>query len=303
MTIKPPRLVRGDRLALVAPASGFDKKAFLRGKEKLEEMGFEVVHRQDIFDRTDYLAGSDERRRDELEEAMSDDSIKGVICVRGGYGTMRLLSMLRWERFSPKVFVGCSDITTLVNIIASRLGFVSFHGPMLAGEYGISDDSEAAGNLFGMLTGNLEYPLLYESPSVTALSNGRAEGRLLGGCLSLLVSLLGTPWDFDYSGCILFIEDIAEPPYRIDRMLSQLILAGKLSSLRGIVFGEMTRCANQGCSVKDVIAKKLARLDIPMLYGVHSGHSSSSVTLPLGLPVILDANKNRLEIPYNPIGM
>jgi len=299
--LKPPKLTKGDRVALVAPASGFDREAFFRGKKNLENMGFEVVHRQDVFDRTDYLAGSDERRRDELEEAMSDESIKGVICVRGGYGTLRLLPMLRWERFAPKIFVGCSDITTLVNIIASRLGFVSFHGPMLAGEYGISDDSEAAENLFAMLTGKFKYPLSYESADFTTLSGGGAEGRLLGGCLSLLIALLGTTWDFDYSGCILFIEDIAEPAYRIDRMLSQLILAGKLSNVRGIVFGEMTRCG--GCSVKDVIAKKLAHLKVPILYGLRSGHSNFSVTLPLGLPVILDANNKKLKIPHNPINI
>jgi len=297
---KPKKLLYGDKIALAAPASGFNLEAFSKGKKKIEAMGFEVVHRPDIFHRLNYLAGDDNRRLSELEEVLMDKSVKAVICVRGGYGTLRLLHRIRWESFLEKIFVGCSDITPILNLLAVRSGFVSFHGPMLAGEYGISEDEEALKNLFSLLTGKSKTPFSYKSQNLVSLFGGHTQGKLLGGCLTLLVSLLGTAWDFDYSGCIIFIEDIAESPYKIDRMLSQLLLAGKLNKAAGIIFGEMTNCQGD-YSLKDIIIERLAPLNIPILYGFPSGHSQASITLPLGLPVVIDADACEILIKECPV--
>ncbi len=299
--IVPKSLVKGDIVSVIAPASAFDEDSFYRGKAELEGSGFKVSYRADIFNREGYLAGSDVRRSNELHEAFSDERAKAIICARGGYGSMRLLPTLKCDIFAEKIFVGCSDITALLNVFVERFGLICFHGPMLAGEYGISDDKKAFSDLLDMLTGNRTYPFSYHSPNITRISNGTATGKLLGGCLSLLVSLLGTPWDFDYSNAILFIEDISEAAYSIDRMLTQLLLSGKLQHVRGIVFGEMTNCTSPDRPMKQIIKDILSPLKIPILYGFASGHSNASFTLPLGAEVFLDADNVRFVVLNSPV--
>lgn len=289
--IKPAALRRGDKIGLIAPASNFSREAFLAGCDRLREMGYEPVYAHEIFDRDIYFAGTAERRTHEFQNFWEREDVAALICVRGGYGSNYLLGKLDYNMFAarPKVLVGCSDITSLLTAISDRTGLVTFHGPMVAKDIagGTMEPSSWSNALQG--TANWNVPVA----GVEVLRPGKARGRLYGGCLSMLVASLGTPFDVQTEGSILFIEDIAERPYRIDRMLMQLRLAGKLESVRGFVFGEMLDCAppkGETYTLQQVITRVLAPYNVPIVYGLKSGHvTSGNITLPIGVQAELEA--------------
>jgi muramoyltetrapeptide carboxypeptidase len=289
--IKPPALRQGDKIGLIAPASNFSREGFLAGCDRLRQMGYEPVYAQDIFERDIYFAGTAERRTHEFHNFWERDDIAALVCVRGGYGSNYLLENLEFEMFArcPKILLGCSDITTLLTAITDRSGLVTFHGPMVAKDIaeGTMEPSSWSNALHG--TTNWNAPVA----GVEVLRPGKTRGRLYGGCLSMLVASLGTPFDVQTEGSILFIEDIAEKPYRIDRMLMQLRLAGKLESVRGFVFGEMLDCAppkGETYTLQQVIMRVLAPYNVPIVYGLKSGHvTSGNITLPIGVQAELEA--------------
>jgi muramoyltetrapeptide carboxypeptidase len=290
-TIRPPALRQGDKIGLIAPASSFNREAFLRGCDRLRQMGYEPIYAEDIFDRDIYFAGSAERRTHELLDYWRRDDITAMICVRGGYGSNYLLEKLDYSLFAarPKILLGCSDITSLLTAINDRTGLVGFHGPMVA--------KDTAGGTFDLSSWNnaLQGAANWSIPTtgVEVLQSGKASGRLYGGCLSMLVASLGTPFEIQTEGSILFIEDVGEKPYRIDRMLMQLRLAGKLDGVRGFVFGEMLDCAppkGETYTLQQVIMRVLAPYQVPIVYGLKSGHvSSGNITLPIGVQAELEA--------------
>ncbi|HEY2113475.1 MAG TPA: LD-carboxypeptidase [Candidatus Angelobacter sp.] len=292
--IKPPALRQGSKIGLIAPASSFNREAFLRGCDRLRQMGYETVYAQNIFDRDIYFAGTAERRTQELHEYWRRDDIAALICVRGGYGSNYLLEKLDYSLFAarPKILLGCSDITSLLTAIHDRTGLVGFHGPMVAKD--IADGTFDLLSWQNALQGadNWAVPTI----GVEVLRTGKASGRFYGGCLSMLVASLGTPFEIQTQDSILFIEDIAEKPFRIDRMLMQLRLAGKLESVRGFVFGEMLDCAppkGETYTLQQVIMRVLAPYQVPIVYGFKSGHvSSGNITLPIGVQAELEAQKN-----------
>jgi muramoyltetrapeptide carboxypeptidase len=289
--IKPPALRQGDKIGLIAPASCFSREGFIAGCDRLRQMGYEPVFWAHIFDRDIYFAGPAERRSHEFREFWQRDDIAALICVRGGYGSNYLLENLDFAMFArrPKILLGCSDITTLLTAITDRTGLVTFHGPMVAKD--IADGTFDASSWTNALRGveNWSVP----TSAVEVLRPGRARGRLYGGCLSLLVASLGTGYEIQTEDSILFIEDIAEKPYRIDRMLMQLRLAGKLDGVRGFVFGEMLDCAppkGETYTLQQAIMRVLAPYDVPVVYGLKSGHvSSGNITLPIGVQAELNA--------------
>ena len=289
--IKPPALRQGDKIGLIAPASSFNREAFLRGCDRLRQMGYEPVYAQNIFDRDIYFAGTAERRTHELLDYWRRDDIAALICVRGGYGSNYLLEKLDFSLFAacPKILLGCSDITSLLTAISDRTGLVGFHGPMVAKD--IADGTFDLSSWTSALHGAANWTVL--ATGVEMLQSGKASGRLYGGCLSMLVASLGTPFEIQTEGSILFIEDIAEKPYRIDRMLMQLRLAGKLDGVRGFVFGEMLDCGpptGESYTLQQVIMRVLAPYNVPIVYGLKSGHvSSGNITLPIGVPAELEA--------------
>jgi muramoyltetrapeptide carboxypeptidase len=296
--IRPPALRRGDKIGLIAPASSFNRDGFLAGCERLRQMGYLPVYSQDIFDRDIYFAGSAERRTREFQEFWRRDDIAALICVRGGYGSNYVLEKLDLERLParPKALIGCSDVTTLLTTIHDRTGLVNFHGPMIAkdiaaGSFDLSSWQNALGG-----AKNWNVPM----SGVQTLRAGKAAGKLYGGCLSMLVASLGTPYEIQTDGSILFIEDIAEKPYRIDRMLMQLRLAGKLRGVRGFVFGEMLDCAppvGESYTLQQVIMRVLAPFNVPVVYGLRSGHvTSGNVTLPIGVQVELVAENSAINL-------
>jgi muramoyltetrapeptide carboxypeptidase len=297
-TIKPPALRPGDKIGLIAPASSFNREAFLAGCNRLRQMGYEPVYSTDIFDRDIYFAGSAERRTREFHEFWRRDDIAALICVRGGYGSNYLLENIDFGMIAarPKILLGCSDITSLLTAIHDRSGLVGFHGPMAAKD--IADGTFDPVSWKSALEGsdNWNAPI----PGVEVLRSGTATARLYGGCLSMLAASLGTPFEIQTDDTILFIEDIAEKPFRIDRMLMQLRLAGKLEGVRGFIFGEMLDCLppkGETYTLQQVIMRVLAPFNVPIIYGLKSGHvTSGNITLPIGVLAELKAESSGMHL-------
>lgn len=296
--IRPPSLRAGDKIGLAAPASSFNQSAFLAGCEQIRKMGYEPVYSESIFERELYFSGSVERRAREFHDLWDRRDVAAVVCVRGGYGSNYLLERLNFDLIAsrPKFLVGCSDITTLLTAIHDRTGLVTFHGPMVAKDIAGASLDFASWNI--CLQGASEWCV--STAGVEVLRAGRARGKLYGGCLSMLVASLGTPYEIETDDTILFIEDIAEKPFRIDRMLMQLRLAGKLEKVRGFVFGEMLDCLppkNETYTLPQVIMRVLAGYNVPIVFGLKSGHvSSSNITLPIGVQAELRAGEAGLEL-------
>ena len=302
--IKPPALQRGDTIGIVAPASNIKRNLLDAGCEALRRLGYRPFYLDSILDKDLYFAGSVERRVRELEEMFLRDDIRAIVCARGGYGVNYLLETLNLEEIKahPKIFVGYSDITTLQTELLDAVGLVTFHGPMVTKDFSLTGGVDLA-SWEAAVTGTSSWVLeLGAESGAKPLLPGSGEGLLYGGCLSLLVSSLGTPYEISTAGTILFIEDTAEKPYRIDRMLMQLKLAGKLSGVRGIIFGEMLDCVQsdaQEYSLEEVILRVIGDLGVPVAYGLRSGHvSRANITLPLGVRAALEVGRKdgRLRI-------
>lgn len=300
--IKPPALRPGDTVAIIAPASNLKNDYLQRGVAELERLSFRVKYAPDILDKARYTAGSDERRARELHEAFADPEVKAVWAARGGYGALRLFNLLddEWLRQHPKVFIGYSDVTALHLRFYRRFGWATFHGPMAAKDLAGGVEHYDQRTLLGALTTTEPLGLIASAQTEWLHNGAPVRGRLLGGCLSLLVALQGTPDELDTRGSILFLEDTGVKPYALDRMIQQLKLAGKFEEVRGIVFGEMLDCvqhAEQGYTIQEVLAELTEELKIPVLFGLPSGHSPrGNLTLPLGVQASLHAQRGGLVI-------
>lgn len=308
--IKPPRLRRGMRVGLVAPASPPHEPEGVRyGIEVLQSFGFEVVEGAHLWARDQYLAGSDRQRADDVNRMFRRSDIDAVFCLRGGYGSSRILPLLDYEaiRENPKVITGFSDISALVLAIHTLTGLVTFHGPVA--EQGFSDYtldefkkvmmepvapvSVAAPPPFERREGQVE-----RKNRLTRFVGGKARGRLMGGNLSLLTHLMGTPYEPDFQGRILFLEDIDEAPYRVDRMLTQLWLTGKLQQVAGVVLGKFSRSDDDGnsFSLEEVFEQRFVPMGVPTLRGLMIGHVSDRASLPLGIEAELDVDAGTLTL-------
>ena len=288
---RPPAIVPGARVAVIAPASSFDRPSFEAGLALLAAR-YEVRYGEGIFERHRYLAGSDERRLAELTGALEDSTVKGVFCARGGYGATRLLRHLGSVRLAaPKPLVGFSDVTAL-HLWLQGQGFASIHGPVLTqlGRLG----STTRERLFGLLESTSPAaPLLATDTFVP----GVAEGPLLGGNLSVITRLLGTRYLAPLDGAILLLEDVGERPYRLDRMWTHLTLAGVFARVRGIALGTFTQCEEKDADYRaaDVLRELAAATGLPCAAGFPIGHGDQNEPVPLGARVRLDAGARRLE--------
>ena len=297
--VKPRALRAGDKVGIVAPASNLKREMLDAGCDGLRRAGYEPFYFDSILDRDLYFAGSIARRKQELEEMFVRDDIRAIVCARGGYGSNYLLPALDLKKIvaHPKIFVGYSDLTSLLTRFTDATNLVTFHGPMVAKDFALSDgvDLPAWRNATG---GGKEWTIGNET-GAKPLVAGEAEGTLYGGCLSILVAALGTPFDIETAGTILFLEDIAAKPFQVDRMLMQLKLAGKLTQVRGIVFGEMLDCRqspSQDYTLEEVVLRIVGDLEIPVAFGLRSGHvSTANITLPFGV-------KARLEVRFDVSG-
>jgi muramoyltetrapeptide carboxypeptidase len=307
---RPPRLVPGSRIALIAPAGPLLERDDLHRAEDLcRALGYDAVLGKNAHQRYGYLAGTDEQRLADINQAFQDPTITGIWCIRGGYGVTRLLDRVDFAAIArhPKVLIGFSDITALLNAVTGIAGLVTFHGPVArAGMPAFSLEhfrrvltrAEAAGRL-----GHLPAPegtLVPREPRVVGLHGGAAEGPLAGGNLTLLQCLIGTPWFPDLNGAILFLEDVGEHLYRVDRALAQLRSVGAFQRLAGVAIGRFTQLERAGqdgaLGFDEVLATYFRPLAIPVAYGFPVGHIEAQWTLPLGVRARLDADSGDLDI-------
>ncbi|MEB2283668.1 MAG: hypothetical protein B6D46_15475 [Polyangiaceae bacterium UTPRO1] len=293
--ILPPPVRPGGTIGVVAPGGAVAADALEEGVAGLEALGFRVRLGAHVLERRRYLAGSAEKRCADLASMLADPEIGAVVCARGGYGTSHLLPLLDPALLAsrPKLVVGYSDVSPLLGWIIERCGVVALHGPMVATDLA-QGLSERAATRFVELLGSPGAP--WREPIAGVVSGGVATGRLVGGCLSSLAALLGTPYAVETAGAVLFLEDVAERPYRVDRMLTHLRLAGKLDAVAAVVLGSFAGCDGGGADlVAEVFADFFAGAPYPVVTGFPAGHLSENLPLMLGLPVRVDADSGWVE--------
>jgi muramoyltetrapeptide carboxypeptidase len=309
MAPKPKALRPGDVVGVAAPAGPVDEARLRRGVAEIERLGFAVRVADDVLERRGFTAGTVEGRLRQLHDLWADPAVAAIVCARGGAGTIQLLPGLDRGLLArnPKVLVGYSDIT-LLHLEMERLGLTSLHGPMVARELADGEEAYDRASLWHALTGE-GGPYASGPDDLVALADGEAEGVLRGGCLSLLAATAGTPWAPrpPAEPAILFLEDVDEKPYRVDRLLRQVRAAGMLEGVRGVVFGEMKGCApgiDDDYSLEEVLLDALAGLDVPVALGLSSGHTPHpNVTIPLGVRARLEcaAGGARLGVLEAPV--
>jgi len=300
--IKPRALARGSRVAIIAPASPFDREDLEGGVRELRTLGFEPVYDESVHARRGYVAGEVQVRVEALRRAWSDPEIAGLIAVRGGYGSAQLLPFLDTAELHrhPKVFVGYSDVTAILSFLTTRCGLVTFHGPMLAGKLAKGPAAYDRDSFERCLCRSEPYGSLAPE-ELEVVRPGEAVGPLVGGTLTQLVASLGTPFAFaPPDGHVLFIDEVGERPYRLDRMLTQLAQSGLLARAAAVVFGELPGCDESGghATARAVAADAFRDFPGPVLFGLASGHTSRpAFTLPLGVMTrVIAASRPRLVI-------
>ncbi len=306
--VKPDALRRGDTIALVAPSGPVDPKAVRAYREQLEGQGYRVVVSEEIDARRGYLAGSDARRAEELNTAIRNPEVDAIFPIRGGYGLSRILDRIDYRavRRHPKVLIGFSDTTALHLAVARRSRMVTFHSPAPQGNlYRDEPRYRSSRDLFRrmVLDGEVRsgpVPVPDDGPKPVTLVGGTARGRLTGGNLSLIAATMGTPYAIEPEGAILLIEDVNEAPYRVDRMLAQLRLAGVLESVNGVVAGQFTETGSDLGAVEAVLREYLGSLDKPVLLNYPIGHIAANATVPLGVHVELDADTGTIRLLESP---
>lgn len=297
--IKPPRLKEGATLGLVAPASPiYDPAQFDEMLVTLEGLGYNLKLGEHVRDRNGYLAGKDEDRAQDLMDMFTDDSVDGILCVRGGWGCNRILPLLDFKviKKNPKVFAGFSDITSLHMAILKKTGLITFHGPVGKSEW--NSFTLNSWNKVVKAGSEFRYTIPEDDVNNFTITKGKATGKLLGGNLSVLVSLIGSDYLPDFKDAILYLEDVGEDVYRIDRMLTQLKLSGILDEINGFVFGKCTDCdaGSNSLSLKEVFADHISLLDIPAFYGAMISHESKNVTLPVGVQAGISAEDKTIQL-------
>ena len=302
--IKPNRLTNQQSIGIISPASRpLDETIYYRGIDYLKQLGYHVVESQHVLDERGYLAGSDHDRADDLNAMFRNPDIGAIFCSRGGYGTPRLIDRLDFDaiRKNPKIFVGYSDLTAVSLAIWQATGLVTFSGPMVAVEMGRGIDPFTEKSLWTCLTSSHPAGLLAnpDGAPTRVIQPGRAEGRLLGGCLSLINVLLGTRYSPDFDGAILIIEDIDEEPYRIDRYLAQLKLTGIFDQIAGIVLGQFIDCTPKdlekpSLELDQIFLDYFGNLEIPIISNFAYGHSAIKHTIPIGIQAVLDTDQGGL---------
>lgn len=309
---RPPRLRVGDTVGLIEPASASDEPFQIQlVEEAIVAMGLKPKRAQHILNKYGYLAGADKDRASDVNAMFADKDVKAIFAVRGGWGSARLLPYLDWDiiRANPKLLTGFSDITALHMAIAAKGGFVSLHGPNGGSAWGKSSWDSFRSIAFDGATPLFENPPGGEDrlvqrrwrTRVLGEGKGKAQGRLLGGNLTVLTALAGTPYLPSFDGAILFLEDVGEAEYRIDRMLTQLGQAGVFKNLKGVVFGQCTDCVDKdasygGFTLNDVLTQHLGGLGIPAYQGAWFGHITDQFTLPVGGLAQIDADAGTLRL-------
>jgi muramoyltetrapeptide carboxypeptidase len=290
-SIKPRCLMPGDTVGIAAPAGPFDPTKFMKGKAVLESMGFRTFFDEGIFQKHGFFAGTDVQRADQVNRLFADPAVQAVICARGGYGSMRILRFLDFKLIqnNPKIFVGFSDISVLLFILHARCSLVTFHGPVITTLANTDEQTIAA--MLKVMTADKIFDLKPEKG--ISLKPGVCSGVVVGGNLTTLCHLVGTPYTPNFNGKILFLEDRGEAPYRIDRMLTQMKLAGCFEGLKGLFLGSFEACGKLD-DIFRIVQEVFNDVNIPILSGFEIGHARVNITIPIGLRATLDADRQIL---------
>lgn len=306
MAIKPEALRPGVMIGLVAPAGPVRDEELEESIERLYCLGYSVRLGRSVNKEYGYLAGEDSCRKEDLEEMFLDREVKAIFCLRGGYGSLRIINQIDYDviRRHPKIFVGYSDITALHIAIRQITGLVTFHGPMASELSGRRYDHESWSTLFSVISGQ-ETPSYVRNENFFSIVPGYAEGELIGGNLSLLCSTLRTPFEVNTKDKILLIEEVDEKVYVIDRMLTQLRLAGKFDGVRGVILTDFrllkTRSDKPSIPFREMIEQFFSPLGIPCFYGLSAGHCRPNFTLPIGVRVSMDSGRGLVQLMENPV--
>ena len=292
----------GDKVGVVAPAGPVDKSQLEAGLAVIREMGFKPMLGKHIFARSRFMAGSDQDRAQDLMEMFRNPEVRAIFCARGGYGANRILSLLKPDeiRANPKIVVGSSDITLLLNFLVQQCRLVAFHGPMVAGSFGRAEMKQSKRQFKSLLTAS-DKAKFFRASKAKVFSKGVAQGKLTGGCLTLLCRSLNTPYEISTRNRILLIEDVNEPLYRVDGMLWQLKNAGMFKGVRGIILGEMINCNSQrkgDGAIEDILADLFPKPKFPILTHCPIGHGKEVWTLPLEVSATLDSEAKTLELSH-----
>ncbi|PID22269.1 LD-carboxypeptidase [Sporosarcina sp. P3] len=300
--IRPAHLVQGDVIGIVAPASPVEREVLERSFQFLEQLGLRYKVGRSVYKKNGYLAGTDEERLADLHEMFKDPEVKGIFCAGGGYGSARYAEQLDLDLIHnhPKVFWGFSDITYLHTAIRQGAGLVTFHGPMLASCVAQDEFHEMSGKMFGQLFAPVEVHYSEAISPLETLVGGVAEGEVVGGNLTQLVNSLGSEFEIKTNHRLLVIEDVGEEPYKVDRLLNQLRLAGKLREAAGIVIGDFAKAAPTkpyaSLTMDEVFEQYFGKLHQPVVKGFRIGHCEPNIAIPFGVKGRLDANSKTLTI-------
>ena len=310
--VKSKRLKKGDTLGLIAPGSFINEDELKESIENLETLGFKVVYTKNILARYGYFGGTDEQRASDVNEMFKRNDVKGIVCARGGWGCSRILPLLDYEviKNNPKVLIGYSDVTALLYGLFKETGLVCFHGPV-----GISTFNEYSVDYFKRVLMEPQQSITFYNPHDEksksdeeyipfTIRSGKSSGKLVGGNLSIIVSLIGTKFDIDSEDKIIFIEEVGEEPYRVDRMLTQMIEAGKFKNANGIMLGVFSDSKphakksgiSSSFSLNEVLFDRLSKLNIPTAYGMSFGHITNKFTLPFGIEAEFDSLAQTLTL-------
>jgi len=299
----PRPLRKGDVIAIVAPGGPVDGRRLARGLARLSAAGFVPETAAGLLRREGFLAGNDRHRAAQMEWALTLPAARAVMAARGGYGTTRLLPLIDWRRAAahPRLLIGYSDVTAFLAYVSTRLGLAAIHGPMAATADLAERPDRNALDAFVRLVGGHISPREPWGLPCERLRGGAAEGILTGGCLSVLTALLGTPYEPDFRGTLLFLEDVNEPSYRIDRMLTQWIQSGRLRKIVGIVVAKITPAKHEEEEeIRRVFASAGKCLSVPVWYGFPAGHTRPNFPLPFGVRARIDA-RGRLFLLESPV--
>ena len=295
-TIIPPFLQKGDKVAVIAPAGKLNDGQIDKGLEILKSWGLEIVLEKSVFGADGYFAGTDEQRLFDLQSTLDNPEIKAIICARGGYGTTRVIDSANFTHFqqSPKWIIGFSDITAFHSHIHQQFHVATIHAPTLSAFGNVQNDEKLYQFLFGLGNDSVKFPT-HDCNRV-----GEAEGILVGGNLSLLVNLIGTKSDIDTSGKILFIEEVGEPLYHFDRMLTHLLRTGKLDNLAGLLIGGLTDMTNPNDkfnrTAEQIVSEKVAQFAYPLAFSFPAGHQNENQPLIFGQECLLNVETNQSQL-------
>lgn len=297
------KLSFGDTIGIIAPASCDDFNIIEKKINDFKGLGFKVKIGDHLYNKKGYFAGDDKQRAEDLMNMFKDDRVTAIICFRGGYGTMRILPFLDLNviKKNPKILCGYSDITILLNYLYKKLGFITFHGPMIKSDFG--EEATRESFISALIKGSTGYEIdLERYPSVEILNPNNIKGALAGGNLSLICSSLGTPFEIETKNKILIIEEVNEKTYAVDRMLTQLLMANKLQHCKGFILGYFTPNkedkTTDNFTITEVIKDRILTLNKPTILNFPFGHEYPNLTLPIGAEITFDFYNKKIRIPH-----